>query len=258
MINSFIENHSPHMVQKRGVVIVKLLRQAFVFILISVLAGAVFFSLLRPTGLAVFSPEEVTAQVLIIDAGHGGLDGGAVSSDGIIEAEINLEITKRLALLMLFCGQRVALTRADTQDLASPDALTVKERKVSDLKNRVAAVNSASNAVLISIHQNSIADHPEVHGAQAFYNLVDTGNLLAEHVQQRLNQDHNNGNEKSVRLIDSSIYLMNKINCPAVLVECGFLSNKAEARALCTADCQKGLALAIAAGYLSYISEVSK
>lgn len=236
----------------------KLLRQVFVFVLVAVLAGGVLFSLLRPAGWAVFSPGEATAPLVIIDAGHGGIDGGAVSADGIIEAEINLEITKRLALLMLFCGQRVALTRADAQDLASPDALTAKERKASDLKNRVAAVNSADNAVLISIHQNSIADHPQVHGAQAFYNQIGTGNLLAERVQQRLNQDYNSSNEKSARQIDNSIYLMNKVNCPAILVECGFLSNKKEARALCTAECQKELALAITAGYLSYISEVPR
>lgn len=235
----------------------KLLRQVFVFVLVAVLAGGVLFSLLRPAGWAVFSPGEAAAPLVIIDAGHGGIDGGAVSADGIIEAEINLEITKRLALLMLFCGQRVALTRADAQDLASPDALTAKERKASDLKNRVAAVNSADSAVLISIHQNSIADHPQVHGAQAFYNQIGTGNLLAERVQQRLNQDYNSSNEKSARQINS-IYLMNKVNCPAILVECGFLSNKKEARALCTAECQKELALAITAGYLSYISEVPR
>lgn len=234
----------------------KLLRQGLIIVLILIVVAAGLLFLRHPAGLAVFSPEEITAPILIIDAGHGGIDGGAVSADGIIEAEINLEISKRLALLMLFCGQRVALTRIDAQDLASPDALTTKERKASDLKNRVAAVNSAKNAYLISIHQNSIADHPEVHGAQVFYNAVGVGNLLAERVQQLLNQDCNSGNEKSARQIDSSIYLMSKVNCPAILVECGFLSNKKEAHALCTADCQKNLALAITAGYLSYTSEV--
>lgn len=236
----------------------KLLRQGLIIVLILIVIAAGLLFLRHPAGLAAFSPEEVTAPILIIDAGHGGIDGGAVSADGIIEAEINLDISKRLALLMLFCGQRVALTRIDTQDLASPDTLTAKERKASDLKNRVAAVNSAENAVLISIHQNSIADHPEVHGAQVFYNPVGTGNFLAEQVQQRLNQNCNNGNEKSARQIDSSIYLMNKVTCPAILVECGFLSNKKEAHALCTADCQKNLALAITAGYLSYTSEVPR
>ena len=236
----------------------KLLRRCRVLVLAIGLAAVILFSLWHPVGKTVFSPGGTTAPVVIIDAGHGGIDGGAVSADGIVEAEINLEITKRLALLMLFCGQRVALTRADALDLASPNALTTKERKASDLQNRVAAVNSVDNAVLISIHQNSIADHPEVHGAQVFYNQKGTGNLLAERVQQRLNQACNRNNEKTARQIDSGIYLMNNVNCPAILVECGFLSNKAEAHALCTADRQKELVLAIAAGYLSYTSEVPK
>ena len=236
----------------------KLLRRYLAFLFVLSLVSAILVSFFHPAVKAVFSPGEDTLAVVILDAGHGGMDGGAVSPDGIVEAEINLEITKRLALLMLFCGQRVALTRSDAQDLASPDALTTKERKVSDLKNRVSAVNSATNATLISIHQNSIADHPEVHGAQVFFNTVGTGNLLAEAVQQRLNQEHNRDNEKSARQIDSSIYLMNKVNCPSILVECGFLSNRSEARALCTPECQKSLALAICAGYLSYTSEVAK
>jgi len=236
----------------------KLLRRYLAFLFVLSLVSTILVSFCHPAVKAVFSPGEDTLAVVILDAGHGGMDGGAVSPDGIVEAEINLEITKRLALLMLFCGQRVALTRSDAQDLASPDALTTKERKVSDLKNRVSAVNSATNATLISIHQNSIADHPEVHGAQVFFNSVGTGNLLAEAVQQRLNQERNSGNEKLARQIDSSIYLMNKVNCPSILVECGFLSNRSEARALCTPECQKGLALAICAGYLSYTSEVAK
>lgn len=236
----------------------KLLRRCLVLVLAIGLAAVILFSLWHPAGKTAFSPGGTTVPVVIIDAGHGGIDGGAVSADGIVEAEINLEITKRLALLMLFCGQRVALTRADALDLASPNALTTKERKASDLQNRVAAVNSVDNAVLISIHQNSIADHPEVHGAQVFYNQKGTGNLLAERVQQRLNQACNRNNEKTACQIDSGIYLMNKVNCSAILVECGFLSNKAEAHALCTADRQKELVLAISAGYLSYTSEVSK
>lgn len=211
--------------------------------------------LLRPLGIAVFSPEYSTEPIVILDAGHGGADGGAVSADGIAESEINLAITKRLALLMIFCGQRVALTRVDDNDLSSPDAQSIKEQKRSDLKNRVAAINSAPNATLISIHQNSLAGHPEVHGAQVFYSTVTGSNLLADAVQLQLNLYHNSGNEKQAKRIDSSIYLMNEVHCPAILVECGFLSNRQEAHALCTPEYQKQIVLAIAAGYFSYTNE---
>ena len=190
--------------------------------------------------------------VIVLDAGHGGTDGGAVSADGIIEREINLEITQRLALVMSFCAQRAVLTRTDSNSLASPDAATIKEEKRSDLSNRVTLVNSLSNATLISIHQNSLPGHPEVSGAQVFFNTAAPARFLAESVQQQLNCCHNAGNEKLSKQIDASVYLMKEVSCPAILVECGFLSNPTEARALCTENYQKQLALAITAGYLSY------
>lgn len=208
-----------------------------------------------PAARPAWTPEISSQPILILDAGHGGMDGGAVSSSGIVESDLNLEITKRLALLMVFCGQRIAMTRIDSEDLSSDDAATIREKKSSDLKNRVAAINSISNATLISIHQNTIPGYPAVHGAQAFYNTQTGSAQLAAAVQEQLNRVRNINNEKLSKQIDTSIYLMNHVNCPAVLVECGFLSNPAEAAELCTPKCQIQLALAVAAGYLTYTSE---
>ena len=216
---------------------------------------AALFRLVYPAGRAVFAPQLSTTPIVILDAGHGGMDGGAVSSDGIVERELNLEITKRLALLMIFCGEHVALTRIDSNDLSSPDAATVKDQKRSDLKNRVTAINAVPNATLISIHQNSLPGHPEVYGAQVFYNSVSGSNQLAVATQQQLNISHNAGKARIAKEIDNSIYLMSEVRCPAILVECGFLSSPREAHALCTPDYQKSLALAITAGYLSYTNE---
>lgn len=222
---------------------------------VSLAIVAAIIATVYPSALPAFAPELNSTHVLILDAGHGGVDGGAVSANGIVESELNLEITKRLALLMVFCGQRIALTRIDSSDLASDDAATIREKKASDLKNRVAAINSIPNATLISIHQNSIQGHPLVHGAQAFFNKQLGGEQLASVIQTQLNRVRNIDNEKLSKKIDDSIYLMNQVNCPAVLVECGFLSNSDEAKELCTPDCQIQLALAIAAGYLTYTSE---
>ena len=204
---------------------------------------------------AVSAHKVENTPVIVLDAGHGGTDGGAVSEDGLIEREINMEITQRLALMMTFCAQRVVLTRTDSNSLASPDAATIKEEKRSDLANRVTLVNSLSNATLISIHQNSLPGHPKVSGAQVFFNNTASARHLAESVQRQLNGYHNAGNEKLSKQIDSSVYLMREAVCPAILVECGFLSNPTEARALCTEQYQKQLVLAIAAGYLSYTNE---
>ena len=218
------------------------------------LAGAAAWWITTDAVPAVSHAKEVF-PVIILDAGHGGTDGGAVSADGIVESRLNLEITKRLSLLMAFCGHESVLTRTDEGSLASPDTASVKEEKRSDLNYRVSFVNAYSDAVLISIHQNSLPGHPEVFGAQVFFNTAPTAGRLAEEIQEQLNAFHNAGNEKLSRKIDASIYLMKEVTHPAVLVECGFLSNPTEAKLLCTEEYQKQLVLAVAAGYLSYTNE---
>ena len=203
-----------------------------------------------------FSAQSIAAPPLVIDAGHGGADGGAVSADKqVAESTVNLQITRRLASLLCFCGQSVILTRNGETDLSSPDAGTIREQKVSDLKNRAAAVNESSAAAMISIHQNSLPDHPNVHGAQVFYNTVSGSEQLAQAAQDTLNQVINPGNEKVCKTIDPGIYLMKEVRCPAILVECGFLSNNRETLLLCTENHQMKLALAITAGYLEYTNE---
>lgn len=126
---------------------------------------------------------------------------------------------------------------------------------MSDLKNRVALINSKPEAVLISIHQNSMPDHPSVHGAQVFYNGAVSGPRLGETVQAALNGAVNAGNGKNAKAIDSTIYLMKNVQCPAILVECGFLSNRTETGQLLTGGYQLKLAVCIAAGFLQHDTE---
>ena len=199
------------------------------------------------------SPQSSNVQpVLVLDAGHGGSDGGTVATDGTLESQINLQITRRLDGLLRFLGQTTKMTRTDEGDLSSPDASTIKEQKVSDLKNRVSMIKQTENATLISIHQNSLPGHTSVHGAQVFYNTVAPAEALAAAVQQTLNASINTGNEKRCKPIDSGIYLMKEVDVPAILIECGFLSNPEETLHLSNADYQKELAAVIAAGLLQY------
>ena len=199
-----------------------------------------------------------SAEILVLDAGHGGEDGGAVSPDGVPESGINLQIVRKAEGLLVFLGRSVRLTRSGEEAIYSPDCVTLREKKVSDLKNRVALINQQSGAVLISIHQNSMPDHPSVHGAQVFYNAVSPGGELGMTVQGALNGAVNAGNEKNARAIDSTIYLMKNVRCPAILIECGFLSNPAETRLLLTDEYQVKLAACIAAGLLQYHTEGAK
>ena len=213
------------------------------------LAGAA--AVLRPGRPAAVNAAGAGCRTIVLDAGHGGEDGGAVSPDGVVESDLNLAITRRLRDVLLFLGRDTVLTRTGGDAIYSPEAVTLREKKVSDLKNRVDLINSQPEAVLISIHQNSMPDHPSVHGAQVFYNGAASGPRLGETVQAALNGAVNAGHEKKAAQVPSSVYLMKEITAPGVLVECGFLSNAAETEQLKDPAYQTKLAAAIAAGVLN-------
>lgn len=185
--------------------------------------------------------------VILIDPGHGGEDGGAVSVLGDAESHINLAIALKLEQLLLFYGTEPILLRSEDISLHDPSAETIKEKKSSDLKNRVDLVNNYDNAFLLSIHQNSYTEE-QYHGAQVFYNDIQGENNLffSEQLQELLRIHLDSENTRVCKPIDSNIYLMNHITVPAVLVECGFLSNFSEAKLLATSDYQQSLACIMA------------
>ena len=187
-------------------------------------------------------------QTVVIDPGHGGQDGGAVAADGTAESEINLAVSLRLEQLLRFAGVRTELTRQEDVMVCDPGLETMRQRKVSDLHNRI------PNAVLLSIHQNSLPSSPVTHGAQTFWNRQEGAEALARTLQAGLNPVVNTHRAKEPKPIPDSIYLMNHVDAPAVLVECGFLSNREEAARLQQEDYQKTLAAVIAAGYLRWMA----
>lgn len=204
---------------------------------------------------AAATVQDGSWQIIVLDAGHGGEDGGAVSPEGVAESGLNLAIVYRLRDVFLFLGRETLLTRSTEEAIYAPEAQTLREKKRSDLENRVALVNAQPQPVLISIHQNSLPAHPSVRGAQVFCNAVEPAASLSQAVQAALNRSVNPDNEKVAKAIDSSIYLMKNVHCPAILVECGFLSNAADTQLLMTQQHQLKLALSIAAGFLQYDTE---
>lgn len=212
------------------------------------LAAVLWFG--RRPSVPVFSARNSAPVTVVVDAGHGGEDGGATSPDGVEESGLNLEIAVRVNELLRFAGQRTLLTRSEDVTIADPDLATVRQRKASDLKNRVALVNGTENAVLLSIHQNSLPSSVVTHGAQVFWNRQEGAEILAETVQDALNACINVGNEKHPKPIPATIYLMKNITAPGIIVECGFLSNAEETLRLQEPSYQQKLAAAIAAGYL--------
>lgn len=202
---------------------------------------------------AVFAHDAAgSRETVILDAGHGGSDGGAVAADGTAESGINLAIVLRLREMFHFMGYRTVLTRSGNASLADPDSGTLRGEKVSDTKNRVELINCVQNGVLLSIHQNMLPGYPSVHGAQVFYGKIAGSAERAQMMQQTLNTAVNPNNEKVAKPIGSDIYIMAHSEHPALLVECGFLSNPEETRQLQTNDYQMKLAAAICCGYLQY------
>ena len=191
---------------------------------------------------------------VVLDPGHGGEDGGAVSPEGIKESGLNLAIALRIRDFLRLTGRRVVMTR--TEDIAIGDNSldTVRARKASDIRKRVEIVNGTPNAVLLSVHQNSLPSSPVTHGAQMFWNKRDGGETLAKLIQASLNAEINAGNEKKAYPMNEGVYLMKHAETAGALAECGFLSNAWETMRLTEAAYQKSLAAAITAGYLRYAS----
>ena len=204
----------------------------------------------KGSAVPVFNVREERPVTVVIDPGHGGEDGGAVSPGGVAESQINLAVSLRVDDLLRFAGQRTRLTRSEDVTICDEGLDTMRQRKTSDLKNRVKLVEETENAVLLSIHQNSLPSSPVTHGAQVFWNREQGAESLAEGIQEALNGGVNAGNEKRSRQIPDSIYLMKNISSPGVLVECGFLSNGPETERLQDPVYQLRLAAAIAAGFL--------
>lgn len=181
---------------------------------------------------------------VIIDPGHGGVDGGATSSSGVLESQINLQISMRLNDVFRLLGRKTLMIR--TEDISiHTDGSTISQKKVSDLKKRVKIVNETDNGLLISIHQNHFSDS-RYYGPQVFYGNGQGSALLARDLQTALNQFLCPNSRRKIKNA-KGIYLMEKILRPGVLIECGFLSNPEEDSKLNTPEYQKKLCSVIAA-----------
>lgn len=211
---------------------------------------------------AVVVSEEQSAMrlpTLVIDAGHGGMDGGAVGSDGTLEKEINLAVAKRLATLFKLAGLDCVMTR--TEDVMVVDDDVKERRKMHDLKNRLAIVNGimedGKEAVLISIHMNnfSVAKYS---GLQVWYSKNnEQGEKLASAVQSYARTWLDSENDREIKSATSAIYLLDRAISPAILIECGFLSNPDECAKLKSVEYQTDLAAVIFAAVCEWVGEGS-
>ena len=189
-------------------------------------------------------------NILVIDAGHGGEDGGATSCSGRLESQYNLEIAVILNDLCHLLGYETKMIR--TEDISVyTQGTTLAAKKVSDLRQRVSIVNNTENAILVSIHQNTFSDQ-RYSGAQVFYSATDGSKELAQYLQTNLLKiDFKNKRQEKKA---SGIYLMQHVQKTAVLVECGFLSNPEEEAKLRGKEYQKQICCAIVSAIDRYIN----
>lgn len=184
-----------------------------------------------------------TKATLVIDSGHGGIDGGAVSAGGVKESDINLAISDKMASIGDFLGVSYIRTAAADE--------SAEYSEHDNLVARAKLVNSTENAVLISIHQNEYPNEL-VKGAEVMYADTDGSRSLAESAQSLLVSQLDPDNRRVSRPAPKELLLTRSINCPGVLVECGFLSNPAEAEKLASDDYQIKIAAILVASYANF------
>lgn len=201
----------------------------------------------------ITSSTPISNSIIIIDAGHGFPDEGASSNDGTTESNINLSIALKLQELLEASGSSTILTRSDENGIYDSDKNSIKEKKISDLKNRVNLINESNSNLLVSIHLNKFEDS-KYSGWQTFYRKNDdSSKKLAVSIQNNLNLAIQKENKREPLSI-SNKYIIDKTKIPATIVECGFLSNQEEMSLLKSEDYQEKIAWGIYTGIMDYMN----
>ncbi len=208
--------------------------------------------------LARITQAGSTENILLIDAGHGGMDSGAVSADGTYEKDINLAIAKELEKIAPDYGFRTVMTRENDEWLCTEETGSIRSRKTADLAARREMLRKYSPQLAVSIHLNSFKEDPSVYGVQVFYpgsggdeTVLEGSKRLAEAMQQTL-QDELAVKKERTAMIREGVFIFKEVLCPIVIVECGFLSNPEEAALLKTAEYQQKAAQGIMAGIAEF------
>lgn len=194
---------------------------------------------------------------VVIDAGHGGVDGGTSGADNSVEKDINLKIAKKLETYLALYGIKTVMTRTEDITVADESAKTIKEKKTSDLKNRMKLINETPNSVLISIHQNHYTSEKYV-GTQVFYSgnnneSASLAMIIQSNVKEYLQKDNN----RLTKMATDDLFLLYQAQRPSVMVECGFMSNPQENKKLQNEEYQSQLAYCIALSVNEYINQLS-
>lgn len=219
-----------------------------------------FISLMLSLSLISFSQIKMVSNnniidiepTIIIDAGHGGEDGGAIGIDNTPEKNINLDISNKLNDILSLLGYNTKMIRKTDISIHDNNADTIRKRKISDIHNRFSEMSNFENCVYISIHQNEYSDN-RIWGTQTFYTANNPkSKMLAELIQKSIVGDIQQNNKRIPKKAGSNLYILYNAIKPAVLVECGFMSNAKELALLKDDAYQNQLAMTISKGIINY------
>lgn len=200
--------------------------------------------------------ETLSQMKVIIDAGHGGVDGGAVAADSTLEKDINLDIALKLNEMLKMAGAETILTRDSDVSIHDESAKTIRAKKVSDIHNRFEIIENNPDYIFVSIHQNSFSDS-KYKGAQLFYSPNNSQSIeLAKSIQSSFSSRLQMDNERAIKKCSTDVYLIYHAQSTAVLCECGFLSNTEELKNLKTTEYRSEVAFCIFSGILDYYSSL--
>ncbi len=231
-------------------------RTGIVLLVSGISIGAVYLGGTRiQKAVATMTAPKQETPVIILDAGHGGIDGGCSSASGVPEKGINLNILLCLRDLLEMEGYTVEVTRDTDRSIHDDGIEGIANQKSSDMDNRLALFNQYDNAICISIHQNQFTD-PAYSGAQMFYsdNVKGSGQL-AQIMQNAFVEQLQPDNMREVKLCGKELFLCYFSENPTIMAECGFLSNPEEAALLETEEYQQKVAFTLFSGLNQYIAE---
>lgn len=196
---------------------------------------------------------EIQNKTVLIDAGHGGEDGGAVGINGVLEKELNLLVSEKLYTLLTFAGYKTIMTRTEDRMLYDKNDNFKGRKKILDLAERLKIISQSSPTLFVSIHMNSFPD-PQYEGLTVYYSPnTQQSRSAAECIMSKMRDSLQPHNTREIKEASSNIFLLNRATCPAVLVECGFISNRSECEQLCNDEYRKRLTLVLYSSCADFI-----
>lgn len=223
-----------------------------VIIVVLLAAVAIFVKVFVSNGGLKFVISQSSRSTLVLDAGHGGIDGGAISDTGLKESDINLQIALKTEALAHFLGVDTVMTRETDTDNSENKAYSEHD----NLVKRAELANSTENAVLISIHQNKFPS-AVVSGAEVMYSNNNDSKALGLLTQDNLVALLDTSNRRVARPAPKELLLTSSVECPTILVECGFMSNPQEAQKLASNEYQLKIAAILAGSYIQYLNNTA-